>query len=141
MYATPEDLQTALGEQRLIRIADRDDDRIPDEAVIRDALARASAEIDAALGVRYRLPLASVPERLRSLAIDLAHYHLDLDPTDDLGRRAKDARAALRAIASGAEALADATLASQGDGAADGGGQDLPAVRRFDSSLDVDAFR
>lgn len=135
MYATVDNLKLAIGESRVLHLADREGEGV-DAALIADALLRASAEIDAAISQRYALPLANVPTVLRSIAIDLAHYHLDLDPSDDLERRAKFARTQLADLRDGKTLLADAELSGSGD-AVDGSevGEDLPQVRPFKSSV------
>lgn len=141
MYATADDMELSLGEDRLLRIADRDRDGVVDALVIKDALKRAASEIDSAVGGRYLLPMANVPDILRSISIDLAHYHLDLDPTDDLRGRAKDARAALRAISKGESHLADAELAASGTGIkAQGPSASHATVKSFRSNLDMSGF-
>jgi phage gp36-like protein len=47
-----------------------------DAAVVAEACDKAAAEIDAYLRVRYVLPLPSSPALVKSLAVDLAIYHL-----------------------------------------------------------------
>lgn len=141
MYASLDDMILSLGEDRLLRIADRDRDGVIDDAVVRDALSRAASEIDSSIGGRYRLPMANIPEVLRSISIDLAHYHLDLDPTDDLRGRAKDARASLRSISKGESHLADAELAASGVGIkATGPSASHARVQGFKSGLDMSGF-
>lgn len=141
MYATVQDLELALGADILLRIADRDRDGIADAPLIEDSLLRASSEIDSAIGGRYRLPLARIPAILRSVAIDLAHFHLDHDPTDSLVSRAKTARATLAALSAGKMTLDDAQLIT--DGAAPderGSTENLPQVRQATTRLDMDGY-
>lgn len=138
MYATLDDLKIALGVDRLLRIADRDRDDVVDAQVVDTAIERASAEIDAAIGQRYRLPLASVPLVVRDICIDLSHYILDLDPDEDLRSRAKAARKRLEDLRDGRTVLTDAATAGTTDDPAEGGrGSDLPRVRPFVSGLDL----
>ncbi len=49
---------------------------VPDSLIIIDAISKAGAEIDSYLGVRYVVPLATPPDRVKALAVDLAIYHL-----------------------------------------------------------------
>ncbi len=49
---------------------------VPDSLIIIDAINKAGAEIDSYLGVKYVVPLATPPDRVKALAVDLAIYHL-----------------------------------------------------------------
>jgi phage gp36-like protein len=49
---------------------------VPDSLIIAEAISKAAAEIDAYLGVKYVVPLASPPDQVKALAVDLAIYHL-----------------------------------------------------------------
>ena len=49
---------------------------VPDSLIIIDAISKAGAEIDSYLGVKYVVPLATPPDRVKALAVDLAIYHL-----------------------------------------------------------------
>ena len=49
---------------------------VPDSLIIADAINKAGAEIDSYLGVKYVVPLATLPDRVKALAVDLAIYHL-----------------------------------------------------------------
>jgi len=141
MYANLEDLTLAIGEDRLLRIADHDDDLVIDADVVAGALLDASAEIDASVSKRYVLPLSEVPRFLKRIAIDIAHYHIDLDPTDDLGKRADRARAALKQIAKGDITLDDADLIAAGLDVQTGGDNiSEAAVKPFQSTLDMGGF-
>jgi phage gp36-like protein len=77
-YATVQDLQDRLGEQRLMQLTDRSYPplQLVDAAVAQAALDDAEAEIDGYLAGRYALPLASVPGALRVHAITIATYRL-----------------------------------------------------------------
>jgi phage gp36-like protein len=48
----------------------------PDSEIIAEAITKAEAEIDSYLGVKYVVPLASPPDQVKALAVDLAIYHL-----------------------------------------------------------------
>ncbi|WP_372069769.1 DUF1320 domain-containing protein (plasmid) [Tistrella mobilis] len=102
-YASAEEWRAAVG-ALVDRIADVDGDGAADPAAIDRALAEASAEVDAYVGVRYPLPLPSTPVVLRSATIDIATYRLAGGPpvlTDDIRDRYEDAMSRLRDIAAG----------------------------------------
>lgn len=107
-YCDPQALIDEFGEAELIQLTDVG---VPptgavDTDVAQQACNRANVEIAAALAARYPNPLPSVPERLRYLARDLAHYYLyRTDPPTWIADRHKAALAALRDIRSGAESL------------------------------------
>jgi phage gp36-like protein len=90
-YCSQDDVQDRLGADELARLADLDGDGTLDAAVISRALADADAVIDSYLGRRYALPVAtpdgSVPDPLRTRAVNLAVYFLKLgrdSVTDDV---------------------------------------------------------
>lgn len=75
IYCTLSDLEAALPTQRLIEITNDDDPSSTGsvvESVVNAAIAGAGDLIDAYIGKRYPLPLPSVPEILKRLAVDLA---------------------------------------------------------------------
>ena len=74
-YCTQDDLLKLVPELELAQITAEAGD-VPDAAVVAEAIAQAGAEIDSYLAVRYQLPLAETPARVKSLAVDLALYHL-----------------------------------------------------------------
>ncbi|TSA12996.1 MAG: DUF1320 domain-containing protein [Deltaproteobacteria bacterium] len=74
-YCTQDDLLKLVPELELAQITAESGD-VPDAAVVSEAIAKAAAEIDAYLAVRYQLPLAATPARVKSLAVDLSLYHL-----------------------------------------------------------------
>jgi len=49
---------------------------VPDSLIIIDAISKAGAEIDSYLGVKYVVPMATPPDRVKALAVDLAIYQL-----------------------------------------------------------------
>ncbi len=107
-YVTPQDLIDAFGEAELIDLTDRATPRafVVDVDVAGHACERAQAEIDAALAVRYALPLSAVPELLRFIAQDLARYYLQPhEATELVTKRWEAARTSLRDIAAGKASL------------------------------------
>lgn len=123
-YATQADIVELYG-QAALHVADHDRDGVADGAAVTRALASASDEIDSHVGVRFTLPLATVPGILRQYCVDIAVYRLALS-ADVLSvehrTRYEDAIAALRRIAEG-----KATLALPADPAPGTGADTLPA--------------
>ena len=77
MYATQSDMTTRFSEEELILLTDRDANAgAIDTAVLDQALADASAEIDGYLGGRYTLPLPTVPAVVTRICCDIARYLL-----------------------------------------------------------------
>jgi phage gp36-like protein len=74
-YCTQADLLKLVPELELAQLTAESGD-VPDAAVVAEGIAQADAEIDAYLAVRYQLPLTETPPRVKSLAVDLALYHL-----------------------------------------------------------------
>jgi phage gp36-like protein len=74
-YCTQDDLLKLVPEGELAQLT-TESGEVPDSAVVSEAVAKAEAEIDAYLAVRYVLPLAEVPARVKSLAVDMALYYL-----------------------------------------------------------------
>jgi phage gp36-like protein len=74
-YCTEDDLLQMIPPGELAELT-ADSGEVPDHTVTAEAIAKAGGEIDAYLGVRYALPLAATPPLLKSLAVDLAIYHL-----------------------------------------------------------------
>lgn len=104
MYASRADMAARYG-------ADELDDLAPESGGRADAaLADACAEIDAALGEAYRLPLGAGPwPALRSAACDLARANLYDDVAPKTVRKAAAmAREAVAALADGSARLLDA---------------------------------
>ena len=104
MYAGRADLVEAFGSDTVDRLSIRPEDEDGSEATAR-ALTYADGLIDAALSVRFSLPLPAVPMILTAIACDLAMARLAsadaAQLTDDLKHREKQARADLTAIAEG----------------------------------------
>lgn len=74
-YCTEDDLLPMIPQGELAELT-AESGEVPDHAVTAEAIAKAGGEIDAYLGVRYALPLTANPPLLKSLAVDLAIYHL-----------------------------------------------------------------
>lgn len=103
-YATREAFINQHGLDGVLVVADRDQDGQPDDLVIDQHLADASAEIDSYVGQRHRLPLPQVPAVLVRVCGDVAMYLLSREGTsltEDKRKRYEDAVAYLRRVAAG----------------------------------------
>jgi phage gp36-like protein len=129
VYVEPQALVDEFGERELTELTDVGTPRAGevDYAVAQRACDRVNIEVAAAVSARYALPLASVPEVLRYVALDMAHYYLyQTEPPSWVQTRFDAARKMLRDIQSGALPLGvDATGTS-----ASAASQNLPV---FDS--------
>jgi phage gp36-like protein len=115
-YAVLEDLVKMIPEEELAQLTAEAGDA-PDVGVVSEAIARADAEIDAYLAVRYQVPLSPAPERVKALSVDLALYYLysRRGVAPEVRRRGyEDAVAFLKMVATGQALIEDAeTAASQ----------------------------
>lgn len=108
-YATQQDLVERFGEEELIQLTDREHAQLIVADVIDRALSDADAEIDSYLGVRYTLPLVSIPVLLVSVAANIARFRLMGDATTEEARkRYEDAIRLLRLISRGEVVLVGA---------------------------------
>lgn len=112
-YATQADLVERFGAAELAQLTDPIAGTVINETTVARALSDADAEVDAHLGTRYALPLASVPVVLVRVAADIARYYLwDARASDTIKSRYQAAVALLKSMASGATNLGGAeTLA------------------------------
>ncbi|MFM2056044.1 MAG: hypothetical protein RLY71_429 [Pseudomonadota bacterium] len=105
-YATQQDLIDRFGAVELAQLTDEAAGQAIDAAKVAQALADADAEIDGYLGVRYALPLATVPALLERLACDIARYYLFDDRANDAVRaRYTSAVALLKNLSAGSVTL------------------------------------
>jgi phage gp36-like protein len=74
-YSTQDDILSMIPQTELAALTSEAGE-IPDGQTVAEAISRADAEIDAALGLRYAVPFSPVPERVKTLSVDLALYHL-----------------------------------------------------------------
>lgn len=75
-YASRADIEATYSADLLLNIADYDRDGQVDAPVVEAALNHATGVINSHLSVRYKLPLASVPDFLKAAAVDLAVYRI-----------------------------------------------------------------
>lgn len=102
-YCTRDDLVTRFGEEEIIRLTDHDNSvGAVVDAVLDQAIADATGEIDGYIAVRHSLPLPQVPAMLVQIACDIARYYLYEDHAHEQVReRYEDARRRLEGIAAG----------------------------------------
>jgi phage gp36-like protein len=74
-YCSEEDLLKMIPRSELAELT-AESGEAPDRLIIMDAISQAEAEIDSYLGVKYVAPLSAPPARVKTLAVDLAIYHL-----------------------------------------------------------------
>ena len=108
-------------------------------AVVADAIADASAEVDTYLAGRYTLPLASVPDAITRIASQIARYNLwrrDVGSDHPAYVAYRDALKDLAKIADGSMNLG---LSPLGDAPTQEGGPSVsPNERVFDRSTLAD---
>lgn len=103
-YATAQDMIDRFGERQMRQLTDVREPRLDavNMAVLGTALDDASAEIDGYLAGVVALPLASTPEMLRVICVDLARYRLQHTTADEqVVQRVEAAREYLMAVAAG----------------------------------------
>lgn len=106
-YATLDQLVSLFGADEIRTLSDRQGTGELDEAVISDALERASSEVDSYLADRYATPLSDsdpIPPVVVSVAGDIARYRLtggDIRDTDPIRERYTKALNWLRDVADG----------------------------------------
>ncbi|MBW1916401.1 MAG: DUF1320 domain-containing protein [Deltaproteobacteria bacterium] len=102
-YCSQDDLLKMIPLEELAEITS-ESGGTPDAAVVAEAIAKADSEIDAYCGVQYLVPFDPVPDRVKSLSVDIALYHLySRRSVAPVVRRQKyeDALVQLKAIAQG----------------------------------------
>ena len=106
-YATLDQLVSLFGADEIRTLSDRQGTGELDEAVISDALERASSEVDSYLADRYATPLSGsdpIPPVVVSVTGDIARYRLtggDIRYTDPIRERYTKALNWLRDVADG----------------------------------------
>lgn len=108
MYATVQDCIERRGKDAIRLLEDVKGAEQPAYTGLEAALADASAEIDAYLGARHRLPLGPVPELVRRLCVEIGVYRRSEDAgilTDERSKRYGDAIRLLKDIAAGKASL------------------------------------
>jgi phage gp36-like protein len=90
-----------FGELEMIQLTDRDNTTgVVNLAVLDAAIADAEAEVDSYISVRYAMPLASVPDIVKSMTADVARYRLyDTEVPEIVEKRYDAALRLLRDVA------------------------------------------
>src|ERR1700687_831885 len=106
VYAQPSDMIARYPNRDLVQLTNEDPTQTAaNQAVLQQALADASAEIDGYLESRFTLPLSDAPTVLARLTCDIAMYRVQgLRPLHDLAearRRYEGAVAVLVRVADG----------------------------------------
>jgi phage gp36-like protein len=105
-YATLTDLIERAGDAEVRQIADRDRDMMIDQDVVDAALVHADNLVNGYLAVKYDVPLAAVPDLVRTWAVSIARYILHRNGAPEhVSQDYKDAVAALKDVAAGRIAL------------------------------------
>jgi phage gp36-like protein len=92
-YCTQTDIETRIGPDDLVALADHNGDGDPDSDVIAGAIASASALMDSYLSARFTVPIAAASDVLTTRAVSLAVYFLRLgrdSVTDDARAQYRD---------------------------------------------------
>ena len=101
-YTDKTQLILAYGETDILDLTDRNEAGEIDDAVLAEAIATVTGEINGYLSGRYKLPIATVPAVLRSIANALVFEKLHARSVDDAAAAAaKTARDQLKAINAG----------------------------------------
>ena len=120
-YASLQDLIDRYGERELLEVADR---AVPpaetiDSEIVDRAIEDARGEIDSYLSPRYAVPLASVPESVRSVACVIARYRLHDDRATERIRYDYEAAIRwLRDVSTGRAVIAELVPVGRSVGAA-----------------------
>ena len=131
-YCTQTDIAKLIPNQELAELT-TDSGSTPDATIITEAIAKADAEIDSYLGVKYSVPFTSPSTRVKSLSEDIALYYLYLRRSAVPEARVKsydDAIAYLKDVAASVAVLPD-------DGTTTGGSQ-APQLSSAASIFDRD---
>lgn len=108
-YATIQDAKTLYGDDYVLESVDRDDNGVEDTASLTRALAQASSHMDSYLGMRYDVPLSTVPSIVQTYCIDIAIYRASSSAgrglTDEKRERYKDALVWLKDVSTGKAGL------------------------------------
>lgn len=122
-YATLDQLVSLFGAEEIRTLSDRQGTGILNEEVVRDALERASSEVDSYLADRYATPLSEavpLPPVVASVTGDIARYRLtggDIRDTDPIRERYVKALKWLRDVADGRASVPGLPPAAEEGGA------------------------
>jgi phage gp36-like protein len=122
-YCTLTDIEAVIQEADLIQLTDDGGLGVLDQAKVDAAIASAGDLIDGYLRGKYTLPIASVPETLKTIAVDISLYRLyerrlKLSMPESIQLSYKNAVALLAQIQQGKFSLGVAAAATPGHGPA-----------------------
>lgn len=118
-YCTQQSMVDRFGEEALIQLTDRILVSTINATVLGAAIDDATGTIDAYLGTRYTLPLASVPTVLTRICCDIAYYLLQgNEAPESVADRHGAAIEFLQAVAKGDLDLAVGETSGDGGGVA-----------------------
>ncbi len=101
-YATLTDLINRAGETEIRQIADRSRSGSPDPDVVAAAIADGENMVNGYVGAKYAVPLATVPDLVRTWTVSIARYILHRNtPPDHVRTDYDDAIKALKDVAAG----------------------------------------
>lgn len=100
-YVNSTEMIARFGELEMIQLTDRDNATGEVDLTVLDAaIADAEAEVDSYISVRYAMPLASVPDIVKSMTADVARYRLyDTEVPEIVEKRYDAALRLLRDVA------------------------------------------
>ena len=104
-YCTQTDIEKLISPGELAALT-TEGGPTPDATVIAECIAAADGEIDGYLGTKFAVPLSPVPDRVKSLSVDIALYRLYIrrplmEAPKDRRRAYEDAIAFLKAVVAG----------------------------------------
>lgn len=76
MYCTPQDIITAITEEKVIQLTDDDNVGVVNDVHVTQAITTADAEINGYCAVKYSVPFVTVPPIINGLSIEIAVYYL-----------------------------------------------------------------
>jgi len=120
-YCAQADVQNRVSAADLVALSDHDGDGSADAAVVARAIADGDAEIDSYLGVRYGVPLTTVPAAVKVRSVNMAVYYLQMgrqSVTEDAREQYKADVAWLKGVAAGSVSLGIAPKPAEASGAA-----------------------
>lgn len=136
-YAAKQDMIDRFGDEELALLTDRVNGAVVDDVVLTRALEDADAKINAYIGKRYSLPLASMPRVILAAAADIARYGLYEDrATETVKERHGAAIKFLESVAAGRVSLGDIASAIEIPGETGG-----PAVQAPDRVFTQDTLK
>ena len=89
LYCNPDELEAAIGTEELISLSNTGNSgkaEEPDYAKISITIENMSGTINAHVDARYQIPLASTPDFIRSICIELVRYQLDPSQGEEFGK-------------------------------------------------------